>query len=246
MREEEEQPSLCAALFKRKSSDDETTSGRDAGPDRPQLADAASRPSRRGTPCRRRPRDQGSGTDAARRAGANGRRTYQLASADRQSPAGPRILRPRPTQAGRNRRPPLISSMPAASGATRRQRRPGLAGPGRRACRRARRWRRRSAADRQRYRASAQTLAYAPPQLAGRARQYRHGQRADPAQRAPGSRAPAGQDRHRRLKGARQRRCRPRRGSPSAKPRTDLWTRAMMLAPNFHYAMLATVFGDRT
>ena len=30
------------------------------------------------------------------------------------------------------------------------------------------------------------------------------------------------------------------------KPRPiDPWTRAMMLAPNFHYAMLATVFGDQ-
>src|SRR4029077_8818302 len=30
------------------------------------------------------------------------------------------------------------------------------------------------------------------------------------------------------------------------KPRAiDPWTRAMMLAPNFHYAMLATAFGDQ-
>ena len=171
----------------------------------------------------RRPDRAARKTEAGRRTGCKGRAETANAGRHHQRP---RLL-------GRRRRHAETGNPRAG----RRPRRP----PGAR--------RRRPAIDRQRFRWF-QALAYAPAASSPvRPRQYRRGQRADPAQPSPASASAQSDGRHQYHHGRRQ-------GTAGSGQRVttstriaaakgnDIWMRVMMLAPSASTSMSTTVLGD--
>ena len=176
-------PSLWAALFKGKSNDDEDEAAAQSTPTRP--APSSWPPLQ--------PPPKSADPVPTPRAKPRAAATFQLASADAQivqpgksKPAAPPSAEK--TEA-KPQTPADIINARGFWGECPGDAEAGDAGPGRRPQRPPGGRRRRSAADRQRFRRLPGAGLCAGRHFAGRPRQYRGGQRADPAQRPPGRRA---------------------------------------------------------